>query len=104
MSLRARTHRQDIVISPVGINPDKQLSLRQTYPNNFVCNVPPEQQPLVEQAARELGFKITVGAPRNSMYRDSLGVYVASLDRDPHPLIDRFMELKLAAWQAEQKR
>lgn len=100
MSIKTRTHRQDITISPVGMNPNDQLTPAQKFPQGFVCNVRPDQYALMQQAAQELDYHITKGAPRNSMYADSIGVYVSNFSKDPRHLIERFKDLKLAAWSA----
>ena len=98
MSHKTRTHRQDI--SNVGMNPHDQLTPEQKFPQGFVCNVRPDQHALMLRAANELGFIIAEGAPRNSMYADSIGIYVSDFSKNPADLLERFTSLKLAAWSA----
>lgn len=104
MSTRTRTRRQEIYISPVGMNPNEQLSLAQKFPNYHICNVRPDHLALILQSAKELEFNITAGAPRNSMYADSIGIYVSDFSKNPADLLERFTSLKLAAWNAARAK
>jgi hypothetical protein len=89
--------RDHMIISPVYSSEPDLLTNAQKFSGGFICNVHPDNLDLMQQAAKELNFIISEGAPRKPAGTENyLGIYADIATIDPQALLQKFFTLLVA--------
>jgi hypothetical protein len=79
--------------SPVVMNTDAMMPDTLKFPNGWCCNLHADNLKLMQRAAKELGYEIEAGAPRNTDPDRFYGIYTNTNVNDPKKLLQHFFTL-----------